>query len=68
MIELHGDVHPLPEMLTKSVDYVSWLSSLLMGDNLNWIERLAIRIERSLAERTARRAMRRRSIGAYATK
>jgi hypothetical protein len=57
----HGDAHPLPREFDATIAHLAWLSSLLIGDDLNWSERLIIKIERALVERTARRAMKRRS-------
>jgi hypothetical protein len=57
----HGDTFPLPREFEATIAHLAWLSSLLIGDDLNWSERLIIKLERALVERTARRAMSRRS-------
>jgi hypothetical protein len=57
----HGDAQPLPREFDATINHLTWLSSLLIGDDLNWSERLIIKVERALVERTARRAMKRRS-------
>jgi hypothetical protein len=56
----HGDTFPLPREFDATIAHLAWLSSLLIGDDLNWSERLIIKIERALIERTARRAVKRR--------
>jgi hypothetical protein len=57
----HGDAFLLPRDFDTTIAHLAWLSSLLIGDDLNWSERLIIKLERALVERTARRAVRRRS-------
>jgi len=57
----HDDAFPLPRELDATIGRLSWLSSLLIGDDLDWSERLIIELERALVERTARRAMKLRT-------
>jgi hypothetical protein len=56
----HGDAFPLPAELAPALGQISWLSSLLIVEDLTFIDRLAIRFERHLAERNAKRWLRRR--------
>ena len=56
----HGDAFPLPREFDATIAHLAWLSSLLIGNDLNWSERLIIKLERALVERTARRSMKRR--------
>jgi hypothetical protein len=57
----HGDALPLPHEFDATIPRLAWLSSLLIGDDLNWSERLIIKLERALVERTTRRSMKPRS-------
>jgi hypothetical protein len=56
----HGDTFPLPREFDAAIAHVAWLSSLLIGDDLNWSDRLVVKLERALVERTAREALKRR--------
>jgi hypothetical protein len=56
----HGDAQPLPAELAPALGQIAWLSSLLIVDDLTFADRLVIRFERHLAERNAKRWLRRR--------
>ena len=47
----HGDAFPLPSEFDATIAHLAWLSSLLIGDDLDWSERLVIKLERALVIR-----------------